>query len=736
MKLAAILALLLLLPAAAARAASAPDAGEAFDPVVLSEPLYGISEPGERPGTREMLTAEADGARLYVETWLPAAQDGREPPARVPTILVMSPYASTLNPGYYAGPTPLYQDLVDFFVPRGYAVAQHHVRGTGESGGCLEQTAAKQIADGAQVVEWLGGKSPWADGNVAMYGVSYDAETQISVAGLGDPAKTRYLKAIVPVATVAGQYEYSFFDGVPYTGQAISSNAFYLGLVSAMPDRDPQNLVDTFEKATCQGEVFAGSADMSGDMTPFWKAREYRPGAPKIRAATLMVHGLADWNVKPISQAGFFDRLPDSTPHKGLFGVWEHATPDSHSVEPDWEREDWLPMVGAWYDRYLKGLDTGADRWPAVQVQATDGQWREEVEWPATGGPVGQLGLGPGGTLGATSPSGSDAYSEGYDPYVTSPSQELAFETPALAEPLHVTGQPVLDLWVTLDRDDAHLAAVMTALDADGSPISTAHGWTMGFRSARHLDPLVDNHFMQEQGRPAPAGQPLRVQVRFHPNDVRVPAGGKLRLQIAGSVRGSAPSGAGTAITVLHDCAHPSALRFLMADPGARLLNVRERDEAGAALASAPAATGTTDGGGAATAPLCGRPPERLETFGPARAPVTTAPAPAAPAAACGRPRAGIRRARVTRRRVQVTGRVRAATCGGRTVRAKRVEVVVARERCRSRACRRRFVVQVRRSRWTLSRRVRLAGGRYRVTVRALAGGGRGPAAVRRVRAR
>lgn len=41
------------------------------------------------------------------------------------------------------------------------------MRGTGNSGGCLEQTAENQIG---------------------MYGVSYDAETQVSVAGLGDPA--------------------------------------------------------------------------------------------------------------------------------------------------------------------------------------------------------------------------------------------------------------------------------------------------------------------------------------------------------------------------------------------------------------------------------------------------------------------------------------------------------------------------------------------------------------------
>ena len=40
-------------------------------------------------------------------------------------------------------------------------------------------------------IEYLGRDAPWADGNVGMYGHSYDAETQISTAGLGDAGARR-----------------------------------------------------------------------------------------------------------------------------------------------------------------------------------------------------------------------------------------------------------------------------------------------------------------------------------------------------------------------------------------------------------------------------------------------------------------------------------------------------------------------------------------------------------------
>src|SRR5688500_12760190 len=220
----ALLTALLLLPAAA-HAASAPDAGAPFAPVPDSMPLYGTKAPDADPATQRKVVAAADGIDLFVETWLPAAKDGRTPPAKVPTILIMTPYVTEGQERY---PDRNLEPIVAYFTARGYAVAQHHVRGTGSSGGCLEQTADKQIDDGARIVEYLGKDAPWSNGNVGMYGHSYDAETQVSVAGRGDPNKTKYLKAIVPSATVGGQYEYAHMDGVPYAGQAALSNAVYL----------------------------------------------------------------------------------------------------------------------------------------------------------------------------------------------------------------------------------------------------------------------------------------------------------------------------------------------------------------------------------------------------------------------------------------------------------------------------------------------------------------------------
>src|SRR5687768_287034 len=119
------LALLLCAPAAAP-AASAPDAGRAWEPTPVSQPLYGT-----KAETHQQVVEAGDGADLFVETWLPEAKDGREPAARLPTILIATPY---VTPGARRYTTRNDEDVIDYFTARGYAVAQHHIRGTGASG--------------------------------------------------------------------------------------------------------------------------------------------------------------------------------------------------------------------------------------------------------------------------------------------------------------------------------------------------------------------------------------------------------------------------------------------------------------------------------------------------------------------------------------------------------------------------------------------------------------------------
>lgn len=602
-----------MLPAPPVFAASPLKKGTAFKPKPESKPLYGTKPPADNPDVQQHVVEAADGVDLYVETWLPKSKGGHTPPNKLPTILIMTPY---VFPGEerYVAETPTF---IQYMTARGYAVAQHHVRGTGASGGCLEQTAANQIDDGARVVRYLGKDAPWSNGRVGMFGRSYDAETQISTAGYGPRSMLQYLKALVPIASVGSQYDWNFMDGVPWEGQPAIGNVGYL-ITSLAPGDDvsPEHFAQRFG---CQGEVFAGSADQNGDYTEYWQDREYRPGAPRIKAPTLYVHGLRDFNVQPITLAGWFDELPRKTEHKGLFGVWDHAFPSNHpEIEPSWTRADWLDMVTAWFDRYLKRKSTGVSKWPNAQVQSSNGQWWSVREFPKTGGPIGQLALGPQGALGVTKPKGSSSYTEQSSSGAASETEQVVFTTKPVKRKLQVTGQPVLDTWLQTNTGDGHVAVELEVLGKSGEPLTHDGAAeavaTYGVRSLQHRKPMKRGFFSQQESVMAPIDEPFRTHVRFLPTDLVVPVGGRLRLTISGSVsysKGSSlVSGVPSEITVLHDCDHPTALRFLMPRRRSKLLNVRETNEK-SKLASNPARMGRRDGKGMAKAKVCGKKPRR-----------------------------------------------------------------------------------------------------------------------------
>src|SRR5205085_518767 len=121
-----------------------------------------------------------------------------------------------------------------------------------------------------------------------------------------------------------------------------------------------------------------------------------------VRVPTLVTRGLDDQSVETPTETGFWDEIPAATPHKLVVGQFEHMPPWAESLFPNWVRGDYMDLLTAWYDHWVKGEHNDVQSWPAVQVQDTGGQWRAEPNWPTVGGPVGQLALDPAtGALGA-----------------------------------------------------------------------------------------------------------------------------------------------------------------------------------------------------------------------------------------------------------------------------------------------------------------------------------------------
>jgi X-Pro dipeptidyl-peptidase len=480
----------------------------------LSQPLYGdvVWAQNDVPG--------ADGVPVYVEVYRP-----RDAPGPVPTLLTFTPYQSFAlldrDPKNPLASAPYDGRLADYYVARGYAVAFADVRGNHNSGGCVDQTGPKQWEDGYHVVEWLAAQ-PWSNGRVGMHGISYDGETQISTALLNPP----HLVTIVPAASVSNQYDYLYYDGVPYTLQGVGTMAGYAA-ISALPGDQPSSLARYPERAQCQVENFQAGADLSGDWNDYWDARDYRKGAHQINASILQIHGLQDWNVKPNHVDPIFNAY--TSEKRLVLGQWRHAYPD---------RPDWQLILHRWYDHFLLDVDTGIlQDLPPVLIEDDTGAWRSLESFPPLQPPTLTLYPTAYGVLAPQPPAPSSALLHDYarDPVVGGAAfanlgaeagrtafghpHQLVFETPAFEEDVHLTGRPLLHLTAATGAKSTHWVVHLVEVDASGAAFVT----NRGYLDTRHRDGV-------HQPKDLEPGQDVTLTIRLFPQDDVIQKGHRLRV--------------------------------------------------------------------------------------------------------------------------------------------------------------------------------------------------------------
>lgn len=489
-----------------------------------------------------------DGTMLHAVAWRPDAPEDW----KAPVILVMSPYHGTGTRASDLDPASLpqgstYRWLLETFVPRGYAVVLEDVRGTGESGGCLEQTGWKQQMDGYVSVEYFAAQ-PWSNAKVGMYGISYLGETQQGAAIHAPP----HLATIVPAASVSDGYTWWFYDAVPYWDPWLGGMYGYMWDDGLQPPVTAPGLRSYPSRTGCHGE---NHREALGDGThnAFWQQRDLRASVKNVQASVLYVHGLQDWNVKPDNIVGWFNEL--EVPKQAWLGQWEHNYPWRNSFNSAWSRADWNATVHRWFDHWLLGMENGVMGLPTVQVQDSQGVWRAEQDWPPTDARPYPLHLDARRNLTASPPAddGLLAWDEqreraaprtiasvpltvgftpdwlpaagGMSPPFGAPEampDGLRFEALApLAADLRVAGEPRVTLTVASSEPETHLAVHLLSIAANG----TETIWDRGYLSAAHRLDLA-------RVEPLVPGQPTELTITMYPQDFVVPAGERLALWI------------------------------------------------------------------------------------------------------------------------------------------------------------------------------------------------------------
>jgi X-Pro dipeptidyl-peptidase len=379
---------------------------------------------------------------------------------------------------------PAFPNIYDnYFLPRGYAVADVDSLGTGGSTGCPTSGGRNETLGIKAAVDWLNGRArgwdltgapisakSWSTGNVAMIGQSYNGTLPNAVATTG----VKGLKTIVPIAGISSWYDYYRANGgvvAPGTfqGEDLDVLAKY---VYTRADREIcKQVIDNLE---------ATQDRVTGDYSPLWDERNYVNDAKNIKASVFVVHGLNDWNVKTKHSVQWWNALAKyHVPRK----LWLHQA--AHATPFRWRAEEWLRQLHHWFDYWLYGIQNGIMREPRVDIERAPGVWEQHSDWPEPGTKTTALhlnatsGAGQPGELAARPRHGAaqsfvDQKTRTADQlagnWTAADPNRLAYLTPELTHALRMNGTPTVSLRASLDGRSPFLTALLVDYGTDTRP--------------------------------------------------------------------------------------------------------------------------------------------------------------------------------------------------------------------------------------------------------------------------
>jgi uncharacterized protein len=479
-----------------------------------------------------------DGTRLAVDIFRPT-RDGEVEETALPVVWTAKRYlrATVDLDGKLTTLVdtsgPMERPAARRLLTHGYVLAAADMRGTGASFGTWHECSDPAAStDGYDINEWLAAQT-WCDGNVGMFGVSYEGRMQLNVASSAPP----HLKAIMPevspfdwysIIHEGGIYGKSFIgietmfracdidqrkvegaqdgDGATDVGQWLSQR------VVAPVDDD----VNGHNRDEARREHEANDYSATSGLLPLRDSVGPRGNQPWLdNDGVHLVRGIEASGVATYQTSGWFARVgidqllwfsnlargATGDRHRILMGPWPAG--GEANANPA-ARELWSTETLRFMDYWLKGIDNGIMSEPPVvystQVSSRDrtaDRWHYASHWPLPearptqflfeGGPSGSVSSLNDGLLArgdsSGSPSGRDEFSVDYaiaapngeqDPGVDYRGYDercLTYTTVPLDDDLEVTGHPVVNLFVSSTAADGDF--VVTLLDVDEEGTST-----------------------------------------------------------------------------------------------------------------------------------------------------------------------------------------------------------------------------------------------------------------------
>ncbi|MGB4581776.1 MAG: CocE/NonD family hydrolase [Coriobacteriia bacterium] len=479
----------------------------------------------------------AGGTRLAARIWLP--EDAEASP--VPAILEYLPYRK--DDGTAAADARRHP----YFAGHGYAAVRVDLRGSGDSDGLLRGEYLEQEQDDAlEVLRWLAAQ-PWCTGDVGMIGYSWGGFNGLQVAARRPPE----LKAVITHASTDDRYrdDCHYMGGCLLGSDMLKWATSMLGYTLQPPDPRfvGEQWLDMWKERLASAPMLARDWVAHQRRDDFWKHGSVAEDYGAITCPVFVVGGWADAYTNAVPR--LLEHL--EVPRRGLIGPWGHMMPYEGVPGP---AIGFLQEALRWWDRWLKGLDTGImdepllrcwmQEWvpPATYYAERPGRWVGVDAWPPPGVVERPWQTHADGTL-AEGTAGRDATltllgaqecgetagvwcangnaDEIADDQRPDDERSMTFTSEPLQAPLEILGHPVAHLSLTADRPQAVVAVRLCDVAPDGSSLLVSWGLRnlthdASHEQARALEPVDERAYeigLRVCGHRFDAGHRLRLAV-------------------------------------------------------------------------------------------------------------------------------------------------------------------------------------------------------------------------------
>ncbi|UYV37782.1 CocE/NonD family hydrolase [Rhodobacteraceae bacterium D3-12] len=425
----------------------------------------------------------SDGCRLSARVWRPV--DAGEAP--VPVILEYLPYRKRDGTAARDALTHPY------FARRGYACVRVDMRGNGDSDGVmLDEYTAQELEDGCEVIAWLAAQ-PWCSGSVGMMGISWGGFNGLQVAAMQPEA----LKAVITLCSTVDRYA----DDIHYKGGCLlNENLGWGATMWAYSSRPPDPALREDWRALwmqrLEAEPFLPVTWLGHQRRDdYWKHGSVCEDFSAIKAKVLAVGGWGDAYKNTVAEV--VAHLPGA---KGIVGPWVHKYPHFAVPEP---RIGFLQEALRWWDRWLKGIETGVEDEPGYRAYLMDGvrprTWYEERagRWIVGDGPETAHEVWPLGAAGAlggegaanavvASPAHCGMAAGEYCAIWLGPEMpgdqrpddafSAVWRSAPLGQPRDIVGAPMVRLRLSSDTPQGQIAVRLTHIHPDGASTRITYG--------------------------------------------------------------------------------------------------------------------------------------------------------------------------------------------------------------------------------------------------------------------